>query len=215
VTNPQRTLIAALLDRSGSMESIKSDTEGGFNALIASQRTEPGEATVTLAQFDTEYEVVYANRPIADVPPLELKPRSMTALYDALGRLITDVGAELAARDVADRPGHVIVVVMTDGLENSSAEWTTESVNAAIKRQESEFSWYFVFLGANMDAVAVGAQLGFSADRSLTYDASDEGVASAMASATHYVSRQRRSAPMVAAQGFSDADRVGARGNQR
>ncbi len=94
MTNPQRTLIAALLDRSGSMQSIKSDTEGGFNALIASQRTEPGEATVTLAQFDTEYEVVYANRPIADVPQLELEPRSMTALYDALGRLITDVGAE-------------------------------------------------------------------------------------------------------------------------
>ena len=215
MTNAQRTLIAALLDRSGSMETIKSDTEGGFNALIASQRTEPGEATVTLAQFDTEYEVVYANRPIADVPPLTLEPRSMTALYDALGRLITDVGAELAARDEAERPGHVIVVVMTDGLENSSVEWTSEKLMAAIKRQESEFSWYFVFLGANMDAVAVGAQLGFSPDRSMTYDASDEGVASAMASATRYVSRQRRSAPMVAAQGFTDEDRVGARGAQR
>ena len=69
MTNPQRTLIAVLLDRSGSMESVKSDTEGGFNAFVDAQRAEPGEARVTLAQFDTEYEVVYANRPIADVPP--------------------------------------------------------------------------------------------------------------------------------------------------
>ncbi len=211
----QRTLIAVLLDRSGSMESIKPDTEGGFNAFIAEQRKEPGDARVTLAQFDTEYEVVYANRPIADVPPLQLQPRSMTALYDALGRLITDVGAELAARPEAERPGHVIVVVMTDGMENSSAEWTHEAVSAAIKRQESEYSWYFVFLGANMDAVAVGAQLGFAPDRTMTYDASELGVASAMAATTNYVSRQRRAAPMAAAPGFSDADRVGAKGNRR
>lgn len=215
MTDPQRTLIAALLDRSGSMDSIRSDTEGGFNALIAAQRTEPGDATVTLAQFDTEYEVVYENRPLADVPPLDLQPRSMTALFDALGRLITDLGAELAARPEAERPGHVIVVVMTDGYENSSVEWTAESVNAVVKRQESEYSWHFVFLGANMDAIAVGAQLGFAPDRTMTYDASELGVASAMAATTNYVSRQRRAAPMAAAPGFSDADRVGAKGNRR
>ena len=92
MTDPQRTLIAVLLDRSGSMQAIKDDTEGGFNAFVEQQRNEPGEARVTLAQFDTHYEVVYADRPIADVPPLDLQPRGMTALYDALGRLITDVG---------------------------------------------------------------------------------------------------------------------------
>ncbi|HYO04354.1 MAG TPA: vWA domain-containing protein [Mycobacterium sp.] len=215
MTDSQRTLIAVLLDRSGSMESIKADTEGGFNAFIAEQAKEPGEARVTLAQFDTEYEVVYADRPIADVPRLRLQPRGATALYDGVGRLITDVGAALAARPEAERPGHVIVVVMTDGHENSSIEWTHEAVGAAIKRQESEYSWYFVFLGANMDAVAVGARMGFAVDRTMTYDASDAGVASALASTTGYVSRQRRVAPGMAAPGFSDADRVGARGNQR
>ena len=213
--NPQRTLIAVLLDRSGSMESIKTDTEGGFNALIAEQSAQPGEATVTLAQFDTVYEVVYADRPITDVPPLQLQPRGMTALYDGVGRLITDVGAELAALPDPERPGHVIVVVMTDGHENSSVEWTHEAVNAAIKRQEGEYSWYFVFLGANMDAVEVGARMGFSADRSMTYDASDEGVVSAMAATTNYVSRQRSSAPGSTAPGFSDGDRVAAKGPQR
>lgn len=215
MTDPQRTLIAVLLDRSGSMESIKSDTEGGFDAFIAEQSRQPGHATVTLAQFDTEYEVVYANRPIDDVPPLQLQPRGMTALYDGVGRLITDVGAELARLPEAERPGHVIVVVLTDGHENSSVEWTHEAVGAAIKRQESEFSWYFVFLGANMDAVAVGARMGFAPDRSMTYDASDVGVVSAMASATGYVSRQRRAAAGSAVPGFSDADRAAAKGGRR
>jgi hypothetical protein len=215
MTDPQRTLIAALLDRSGSMDSIKSDTEGGFNALIADQRSQPGEATVTLAQFDTEYEVVYANRPIADVPPLDLQPRSMTALHDALGRLITDVGAELAARPDDERPGHVIVVVMTDGLENASVEWTADAVKAAVKRQENEYSWNFVFLGANMDAVAVGQQMGFAADRSMTYDANSDGVAAAVASTSAYMSRRRAAAPAAAVAGFSDEDRAGASGGRR
>jgi hypothetical protein len=215
VTDSQRTLIAVLLDRSGSMESIKSDTEGGFNAFIGEQRKEPGAATVTLAQFDNEYEVVYSNRPIADVPPLRLQPRRSTALYDALGRLITDVGAELAARPDAERPGHVIVVVMTDGLENASVEWTHDAISAAIKRQESEYAWYFVFLGANMDAVAVGRHMGFDADRSMTFDASEGGVASAMASTTAYVSRQRSAPVGLAAAGFSKGDRTSAHGRTK
>lgn len=212
MTDPQRTLIAVLLDRSGSMESIKSDTEGGFNAFIEEQRNEPGEATVTLAQFDTEYDVVYSNKPIAEVPPLQLQPRGMTALYDAVGRLITDVGAELAALDEAERPGHVIVVVMTDGHENASTEWPHDAVSAAIKRQENEYSWYFVFLGANMDAVAVGQKMGFDPSRSMTWEASGDGVAAAMASTTGYVSRQRRAHVGSAAAGFSDSDRESARG---
>jgi hypothetical protein len=215
VTDPQRTLIAVLLDRSGSMESIKSDTEGGFNAFIAEQRAQPGKAWVTLAQFDTEYEVVYADRPIADVPPLQLQPRGGTALYDGIGRLITDIGAELTTLPEAERPGHVIVVVMTDGYENSSREWTGHAVSAAIKRQEGEYSWNFVFLGANMDAVAIGQQMGFAADRSMTYDANADGVAAAVASTSAYVSRRRAAAPAAMVAGFSDEDRVGARGTQR
>ena len=215
MTDPERTLIAVLLDRSGSMESIKSDTEGGFNAFVGEQRNELGDAKVTLAQFDTEYEVVYAHKPIAEVPPLQLQPRGRTALYDALGRLITDMGAELAALPEPERPGHVIVVIMTDGLENASVEWTHEAVSAAIKRQETEYSWYFVFLGANMDAVAVGRRMGFDADRTITYEASEDGVASAMSSTTAYVSRQRRTRVGMAAAGFSEADREAARGGNR
>ena len=215
MTDSQRTLIAVLLDRSGSMESIKTDTEGGFNAFMGEQRAQPGEARVTLAQFDTEYDVVYANRPIADVPPLALQPRGATALLDGIGRLVTDVGAELAAQADAERPGHVIVVVMTDGYENSSVEWTLDAVRAAIERQERDYSWDFVFLGANIDAVAVGRGMGFAADKSLTYAASDGGVASAMASTTSYVSRKRAAPVAATVAGFSDEDRAGARGDRR
>ena len=104
---------------------------------------------------------------------------------------------------------------MTDGYENSSVEWTLDAVSAVIKRQEREYSWDFVFLGANIDAVAVGQGMGFAADKSLTYAATGGGVASAMSSTTAYVSR-KRSAPQAApVLGFSDEDRAGARGTQR
>lgn len=212
MTDSQRALIAVLLDRSGSMESIKSDTEGGFNAFIDGQRGDPLDIRVTLAQFDTEYEVVYANRPVADVPPLDLQPRGMTALYDAVGKLITDVGSELDAQPEDERPGRVTVVVLTDGHENSSKEWTHDAVGKAIARQERDYSWDFVFLGANMDAVEIGRQLGFAPEKSMTYAADADGVGSAWAATTSYVSR-RNAAPMHAAvPGFSDEERAAARG---
>jgi hypothetical protein len=215
MTDATRTLIAVLLDRSGSMETVKSDTEGGFNAFVDAQRSEPGDARVTLARFDTDYEVVYANRALADVPRLALQPRGGTALYDSLGRLITDIGAELAALPEHERPGTVIVVVLTDGHENSSREWSHAAVTAAIKRQETDYAWDFVFLGANMDAVAIGTSLGFAADKSMTWHTDGDGVARAMASASSYVSRKRAAGARAQVPGFSEADRKAARGTGR
>ncbi|MDT5018364.1 MAG: hypothetical protein QOD39_4524 [Mycobacterium sp.] len=214
MTDPQRSLIAVLLDRSGSMESIKSDTEGGFNAFIAEQRKGAGDVRVTLAQFDTEYEVVYANRPVRDVPRLALQPRGGTALYDSVGKLITSVGAELATLPDRERPGKVIVVVLTDGHENSSTEWTHDAVSTAIRRQEHDYSWDFVFLGANIDAVAIGQQLGFAAEKSMTYAADGDGVGSAWASTTAYVSRRMAAPAGAAVEGFSEEERTAARGNR-
>lgn len=214
MTDSQRALVAVLLDRSGSMEAIKSDTEGGFNAFIDAQRKDPLDVRVTLAQFDTQYDVVYANRPVRDVPPLDLQPRGMTALYDAVGRLITDVGSELSALPEAERPGKVTVVVLTDGHENSSREWTHQAVGEAIRRQERDYAWEFVFLGANMDAVAIGQRLGFAPDRSMTYGANADGVGGAWAATTAYVAR-RNAAPVGAeVPGFSDAERAAARGSK-
>lgn len=208
MTNPDVTLVAALLDRSGSMQSIVDDMRGGFDAFIAHERTQPGTTIVTLAQFDDRYELVYANRPIADVPPLDLQPRGMTALLDGIGRFVTEVGAGLAALAEDRRPGTVTVIVMTDGHENSSREWTKDTVRELISQQEGTYDWDFVFLGANMDAVDAGADIGFAPGKSLTYDAQAAGVAGAFASVSSYQARRRMASPAAAkANVFEDAER--------
>ncbi|GAA4401246.1 vWA domain-containing protein [Tsukamurella soli] len=214
MTDPTSSLIAVLLDRSGSMESIRTDMIGGFAAFMDTQRTVPGDVRVTLAQFDTEYEVVYADRPLADVGPLVLQPRGMTALLDGIGQLTAEIGVGLARLPEDRRPGSVVVVVITDGLENSSVEYTRDAVAELIRRQESEYSWTYVFLGANMDAVAVGASLGFQPTRSLTYAPAAEGVAATYRAAARFVA-DVRSAPAGAPPpaGFTEEERSAARGD--
>lgn len=175
MTNPNLTLIAALLDRSGSMEDCRRPTETGFDEMINKQRSEPGEAIVTLSQFDDVYENVYANVPIADVGALTLVPRNMTAMLDAIGRFITEIGEHLAGLKEADRPGTVICLIMTDGYENASKEWSWEAVKALITQQREQYNWQFMFLGANIDAVEVGGRIGVPQAMSMTYDADDEG----------------------------------------
>lgn len=169
MTDKDKTLIAAVLDRSGSMQSIKHDTEGGFDAFIAEQRKQPGKAVVSLFQFDDHFDTVYTMQSIQDVPALALKPRGMTALLDAVGNAITLTGEELASLKEDDRPGKVIFVIMTDGQENSSREWTYESVKKIVKQQTDDYQWEFIFLGANMDAVTVGGSMGFAASNSMSY----------------------------------------------
>ncbi|MBE7161430.1 MAG: VWA domain-containing protein [Williamsia herbipolensis] len=193
MTDPNLSLVAALLDRSGSMQSIVDDTCGGFDAFIATERSADVETVVSLAQFDTEYEQVYTHRPIVDVPPLDLQPRGGTALLDAIGRFVTEIGTDLAARPEQDRPGAVTVLVMTDGMENSSREWTVDAVRALIRQQEEQYAWTFVFLGANMDAVDVGTSMGFSADRSLTYAAAPDQVRKAYHAVSNLQARGRES----------------------
>jgi hypothetical protein len=215
MTNPDVSLIAALLDRSGSMESIADDTRGGFDAYIAGQRGQSGTTLVTLAQFDNDYDVVYLNRAVDDVPRLALEPRGTTALLDAIGRFVIEVGSGLAALPEPDRPGDVTVLVMTDGHENSSVEWTKDAVRELISQQETVYGWDFVFLGANMDAIDVGTDLGFAPGKSLTYDASGAGVGGAFAAVAGYTSRKRSRGDRPAASVvFDDAERQGAQGRR-
>ncbi|MBL1077375.1 VWA domain-containing protein [Nocardia sp. 2] len=208
MTNPDLTLIAVLVDRSGSMQHIKSDTEGGFAAYMDQQRQVPKRIEVTLAQFDTEYDLRYANRPLDQVPPLELLPRGMTALYDAVGRLVTDVGAELAARPDDARPGTVVVVVLTDGHENSSREWSHAAVKSLITQQQDVYNWNFLFLGANMDAVAIGTGMGVAPGSSITYSAGAKGVSGVFRAASAYTARLQAAAPGARlVDGFTDEER--------
>src|SRR5262249_18721109 len=161
------THIYFLLDRSGSMQSIKSDIEGGFQAFVEEQRAAQGEARATLAQFDDVYELVYADRPIADVPPLNLQPRNMTALPAPMGKLITQAGQGLAALPEDRRPGRVIVAIMTDGLENASKEWTGAAIKSLVEQQTGVWGWTFLYMGADQDAIEVGESLGIARDHAV------------------------------------------------
>jgi hypothetical protein len=189
MTNPNLTHLYFLLDRSGSMLSIKDDTEGGFDAFIAEQRSQPGECRVTLAQFDDQYEEVYRDVPVSDVPPLSLSPRGSTALLDSIGRLLGEAGARLAALPEHERPGVVIVGIMTDGHENSSRELTHAQVKALIERQTSEYAWQFIYMGADQDAIEVGSSIGVAATNSMTYGRGR--VAAAMAATSRNIGLTR------------------------
>ena len=204
MTNADLTLIAVLVDRSGSMAQCRDDMEGGLNTFVESQAGEPGDAEITLAQFDTKYELVWPLRPINDAPKYTLVPRGCTALLDAMGRFITEVGEDLAKRDEADRPGKVIVCIVTDGYENSSVDWTRGRVKELVEQQARQWGWEFVFLGADMDAVQEGATVGIPHKSSLTFDKGN--ARDVYSRASNYVSKLRAGADAA----FSDDDRKSA-----
>jgi len=169
MTDQNLSHIYFLLDRSGSMTSIRTETIAGFDAFIAEQRKVPGTCQVTLAQFDDQYDVVYVDRDVHAVPTLDLTPRGSTALLDALGRLIVTAGERLEALPEDKRPGSVVVGVMTDGYENASRDWTHERIKALIEQQTRDYHWEFLYLGADQDAIEEGSKMGFAAQKSMTY----------------------------------------------
>lgn len=209
MANLDLTRLVFLLDRSGSMRSIQSDVEGGFAALIDDQRAADGQCTVTLVQFDDHYDVVYRDVDLDQVPPLALRPRGRTALLDAMGRLITDVSADIAALPEAERPGSVIVAIMTDGLENASLEWTHPAIKELVEMHTNQFDWQFLYLGADQDAIEVGTRLGVKREQSLTYSKGKSRDAMAAASASIRSYRTTKSVnPGAAMPVFSDEQRA-------
>lgn len=187
MTNPNYTAIMLLVDRSGSMAVIRTATEAGINEFIQGQVSATGKRTVRIAQFDTQYDTVCGSRDPADMEPFQLSPRGGTALLDAVGRSIVKFGDELAALPEDDHPGVVIFAIMTDGLENSSREYDWPMIKAMVERQQNEFSWQILYLGANQDAIAVSEQLGVPAARAMTYSATDSGAQSMTRSVGAYV----------------------------
>lgn len=209
LTDSTKTLIAALLDRSGSMDSCKPATEDGWREFINEQRLEPGQCEVTLAQFDTEYEVLYPPTDVNAVPEFVVEPRGRTALLDATGRFITEVGERLSALPEDQRPGKVICLIMTDGYENASKDWTWGAVRRLITQQRGDYNWEFIFLGANIDAVEVGARMGIDAGSALTF-APDSYVGNR--AAYRVTSEKVKYARMSRKLDFSEADRDAAMG---
>jgi hypothetical protein len=157
------TDITLVVDRSGSMEAVREDAEGGVNAFLREQAQQPGEALLTLVQFDTHYEFVHQGVPVKDAPGYKLVPRGCTALLDAVGRAINETGDRLAKTAETDRPGLVVFVIVTDGHENASREFSKAKVKEMIDRQQSQYHWQFTFLGANQDAFAEAGGMGIDA----------------------------------------------------
>lgn len=184
------TEMVFVLDRSGSMSGLAADTIGGFNELIEKQKKIEGDAYVTTVLFDHEYEVLHDHVALEEVAPLtdkEYFARGSTALLDAVGRTIDAVGARLAATAEEERPEHVVFVITTDGMENSSREYTAKRVRGMIEHQQQKYSWQFVFLGANMDAVSEARNLGISAKYAADFTPSHSGVRKMYSMALHDV----------------------------
>jgi uncharacterized protein YegL len=172
------TEIALVLDRSGSMENMEKEAIGGFNSFLESHQKAPGQAKLTLVLFDHEYIVAQDGRPVQEVQKLDAhsyQPRGTTALLDAIGRTINTVGERLSHTPEQERPDKVLIVILTDGLENASKEFSLKQINQMIQHQREVYSWEFIFLGAGQDAIQVANSLGISADSAFQFSETPEG----------------------------------------
>jgi uncharacterized protein YegL len=177
--NNNLTGLVFILDRSGSMGGLEKDTIGGYNSFVKKQREESGEANLTTVLFDDKYELLHAHADIKKVAPLTSKEyfaRGTTALLDAVGKTIVDIGKRLEATPEAERPAKVLFVITTDGMENASREYSAEKIKEMIEHQKSVYSWEFLFLGANIDAVGTARGLGIDADNAVKFCCDSAGV---------------------------------------
>jgi len=202
MTDPNYTAMLLVIDRSGSMESIRDDMVGGLTAMIESQAALPGILTLDVFIFDTVIERLYSLANPSGVT-IQLEPRGGTALHDAIGMSVTEFGRTLAALPEHARPETVQVIVVTDGEENSSREFDGKAVKKLVEQQTEKYGWDFVFLGANQDAVTAGAKLGFQADSSMTFAADKVQVGAMSASLDRYIGDVRGKRK----RGFSDDER--------
>lgn len=176
-----KTEIIAIIDRSGSMQSIAKDAIGGFNTFLTDQQAAPGEARMTLALFDNQFEYLYKGVPLSQAEPLTDRtfvPRGGTALLDAIGRTLNEQGERIKADKWAEK---VIVCILTDGEENQSREFSRYRIKEMIGHAEAH-DWSFVFLAANQDAFATGASFGISAAHTMGFAATASGTQAAYAS---------------------------------
>lgn len=172
------TEIVFILDRSGSMSGLESDTIGGFNSMIEKQKNAEGEALISTVLFDNTSEVIHDRVSVQSIKPMtrdDYTVRGCTALLDAIGGAIHHIGnVHKYARD-EDVPEHTLFVITTDGMENASRRYDSEKVKKMIERQKEKYGWEFLFLGANIDAVETARHFGISEDRAVNYHSDSEG----------------------------------------
>lgn len=172
------TEVVFILDRSGSMSGLESDTIGGFNSMISKQKKEDGEAVISTVLFDDQQEVVYDRQPVKMVEPMtdrQYYVRGCTALLDAIGGAIHHIGNVHKYAREEDRPEKTMFIITTDGMENASRFYTYDRVKYMVERQKEKYGWEFLFLGANIDAISVAARFGINADRAINYECDQGG----------------------------------------
>lgn len=183
------THISILIDESGSMRNIRETVISGINNFLKDQKLLPGHATVSLVKFASEHTISFLGKNLSEIDEFySYNPNGNTALNDSLMFLIEETGKWLSLMKEDERPENVLFVVFTDGMENSSHKYKLSDVRRSIKHQEEKYSWKFLFLGANMDAQAVGGSYGMVG---LDFAANIEGAAAAMNYTSHYVESVR------------------------
>jgi uncharacterized protein YegL len=172
------------------MENLARDTIGGYNAFIENQKKGPGEALVTTVLFDDKYELLYNGVNIKSIPPLSTREyfaRGTTALFDAVGKTINAVGENLVKMQEKNRPSKVLVLIITDGYENASKEFSASQIKEMITRQREVYNWEFIFFGANIDSFAVTESIGIDYSKARSFEASSRGLHGAYACADEMV----------------------------
>lgn len=172
------TELVVILDRSGSMQRLAEDTIGGFNSLIENQRKLEGKCTVTTVLFDNKVEILYQGKNIKEVPTLTSKEyfaRGSTALLDAIGITINETNSRISSMKEEEKPNKVLVAITTDGLENSSNEYSYSSIKSLIEEKKKKLGWDFIFLGANIDAIGEANKFGIERDMAMNIKATKVG----------------------------------------
>ena len=172
------TEMVFILDRSGSMGGLESDTIGGFNAMIEKQKKQEGKAYVTTVLFDHEIQVLHSRVELSEIPPMTDKDytvRGTTALIDAIGMTIGRIKGQHKELSEDEVPEHTIFVITTDGMENASSQYSSKEVKKMIEHQKKKHNWEFLFIGANIDAVETAKHFGIDKNRAVNYKADARG----------------------------------------
>ena len=204
------THVSIILDRTGSLASIRDDTIGGFNVFLNEKKQQPGSVTLTLVQYDSQdpYEVIHQFTQINEVPELTREtyvPRAGTPLLDAIGRGINDLDQKLALLDDKGKPSGVVFVVITDGKENSSKEFRRDQIVKMLNEKQEKDDWQFVFLSADLESIKDAREYGFQASSVMSYDKNRRGSRSAWSSLSRSTSEYHRAKKMGFK--FTDEDR--------
>ena len=194
------TELVFIIDRSGSMAGLESDTIGGFNAMIEKQRKEEGECYVSTVLFDNNSEVLHDRVKLSEIKPMTDRDYTVggcTALIDAIGGAIHHIANIHKYARPEDVPQHTMFIITTDGMENASHRYTSDEVKQMIKHEKEKYGWEFLFIGANIDAVETAAKYGIGRDRAVNYHADGQGTQILYQTVASAVCNVRKSAPLT------------------